>query len=121
MALILRTWPEYKKDLKELERDGDQKKNSKSPFIYVRDKKTNTRISCKQLRADNPIDISKVFDNCILTEQKEWAGIFTHNEENTKTILRSWLEIEKYCKYDWPLRMKAGAGFIFNKSTIKCQ
>tara|TARA_Y100001968_G_C19049228_1_gene568321 strand:+ start:113 stop:241 length:129 start_codon:yes stop_codon:yes gene_type:complete len=23
MALILRTWPEYKKDLKELERDGD--------------------------------------------------------------------------------------------------
>jgi hypothetical protein len=109
MALILRTWPEYKKDLKRAGTRWRLDKDSKSPFIYVRDKKTNTRISCKPLRTDNPIDISKVFDACILTEQKEWAGIITHNKETTKTILPSWLEIEKYCKDDWPLRMKEGS------------
>ena len=109
MALILRTWPEYKKDLKRAGTRWRLDKDSKSPFIYVRDQIAKTRISCKPLRTDNPIDINKVFDACILTDQKEWAGVTTEKEETTKTILPSWAEIEKACKDDWPLRMKEGS------------
>ena len=109
MALILRTWPEYTKDLKRAGTRWRLEKDSKSPFIYVRDQKARKRISCKPFRTDNPIDINKVFDACILTDQKEWAGVTTDKKETTKTILPSWAEIEKACKDDWPLRMKEGS------------
>ena len=109
MALILRTWPEYTKDLKRAGTRWRLEKDSKSPFIYVRDQKDRKRISCKPFRTDNPIDINKVFDACIVTDQKDWAGVTTEKEETTKTILPSWAEIEKACKDDWPLRMKEGS------------
>ena len=47
MALILRTWPEYSKDLKRAGVRWRLDKNSKSPFIYVRDQKASKITSCK--------------------------------------------------------------------------
>ena len=43
MALILRTWPEYKKDLKRAGTRWRYDKDSKFPFIYVRDPKTSSK------------------------------------------------------------------------------
>jgi len=67
MALIIRTWPEYTKDFKRAGTRWRLEKDSKSPFIYVRNQKARKRISCQPLIHSNEEDIQKVVQAIIET------------------------------------------------------
>ena len=104
-----RSWKDYVSDLKQGGYRWTICKPSNTPFIFVRDKDTGKKITCKPFLNNVNSDIEQVIQAIIETGDNEWAGIKEESEQQTKTILPSWLEIEKACKDDWPLRMKEGS------------
>ena len=88
MVLILRTWPEYAKDLRRASTRWRLEKDPKSPYIYVRDQENRKRVSCKPYRTDNAIDVDTVFNACLLAANKNWSGVVTNNEISTKSRIQ---------------------------------
>ena len=104
-----RSWKEYVSDLKQGGYRWTICKPSNTPFIFVRDKDTGKKITCKPFLNNVNSDIEQVIQAIIETGDNEWNGINENSDQLTKTILPSWAEIEKACKDDWPLRMKEGS------------
>ena len=104
-----RSWKEYVSDLKQGGYRWTICKPSNTPFIFVRDKDTGRKITCKPLLNNVNSDIEQVIQSIIQTGDKEWSGLKTAEETTTKASVHTWQEVEKACKEDWPLRMKEGS------------
>ena len=101
-----RSWKDYVSDLKQGGYRWTICKPSNTPFIFVRDKDTGKKITCKPLLNNVNSDIEQVIKAIIETGDKEWLGIKEESEQLTKSVVPTWVEIINLCNKDWPLRVK---------------